>query len=479
MKWIRNLGVVGGLGLATASYAQAPAVQRARDRAETAEDTAERRARSADSVEEGDGEGGGAGGRETRETTRAADRAADDEGSAAGGANGGEPAPEEYVVVPGDTLWDLCEKFMQNPFYWPKIWSINPHIENAHWIYPGNIIKFYAGGEGAEDGAGGGKKGSRAAGEEGGGDEGGEDGNTAGEDGADGEGGSGRGKGGDGEGGDEEFSAGSKTGDGADDQGGGGQDGFDSPAAVAGDTPRPQDLYDDKAFLDMKRKAQKNLGAFHLVHFVSKKEMERAGDLQLALVDENWLTRYQRVLLTTRSPAKKGDRFFIFRATRDIKHPSRPTPLGSLVEIVGLAEVEESEGGKSRAMIMEAYGPIERGDRITPYVEWAPNVKAKPNEREVTAVVADTYEEYTTQLGEHHLVFLDKGKGDGVQPGNTFDIIRRSDGMTGETYKAPDDVIGHILVLDTKDGVSTGIITSSRSEIMVGEKVEMRPAKKD
>src|ERR1700737_5150664 len=57
--------------------------------------------------------------------------------------------PEEYTIQKGDTLWDLSQKFLSNPWYWPKIWSLNPSIENPHWIYPGNRLKVTPGQGGA------------------------------------------------------------------------------------------------------------------------------------------------------------------------------------------------------------------------------------------------------------------------------------------------------------------------------------------
>jgi len=54
-------------------------------------------------------------------------------------------APTEYQVQEGDTLWDLSKKFLNNPWYWPKIWSYNPEIENPNWIYPGSKVRFYPG----------------------------------------------------------------------------------------------------------------------------------------------------------------------------------------------------------------------------------------------------------------------------------------------------------------------------------------------
>src|SRR5438067_11043245 len=58
--------------------------------------------------------------------------------------------PDEYTIQKGDTLWDLSQKFLSNPWYWPKIWSLNPSIENPHWIYPGNKLRIVPGDGGAQ-----------------------------------------------------------------------------------------------------------------------------------------------------------------------------------------------------------------------------------------------------------------------------------------------------------------------------------------
>ena len=50
-------------------------------------------------------------------------------------------APERYVVVPGDTLWGISQRYTDSPWRWPDLWNLNrDQIRNPHLIYPGYVI---------------------------------------------------------------------------------------------------------------------------------------------------------------------------------------------------------------------------------------------------------------------------------------------------------------------------------------------------
>ncbi len=49
---------------------------------------------------------------------------------------------KDYTVKNGDTLWDISNKELNDPFLWPKIWKENPGISNPDRIYPGQSIKI-------------------------------------------------------------------------------------------------------------------------------------------------------------------------------------------------------------------------------------------------------------------------------------------------------------------------------------------------
>ncbi len=51
-----------------------------------------------------------------------------------------EDAPREYVVKKGDTLWDISELYLNDPWHWPELWRLNDDIANPHLIYPGDRL---------------------------------------------------------------------------------------------------------------------------------------------------------------------------------------------------------------------------------------------------------------------------------------------------------------------------------------------------
>ncbi len=351
---------------------------------------------------------------------------------APGAPQGSDQANEVYVVKPGDTLWDLSQKFLGNPWYWPKVWSYNPEIENPHWIYPGNQIRFMPSAEEMPAQVEAGPAQAPAAA------------------------------------GDEEaaMAAPAEMGD-----------------VTSGSMKSPDLMGQDEdvvavaagtriGFSPTRRSLLRQDG------LVTQRELDDAGVLDRAWAEKEMLATYDKVYLRFRNPGQVriGEKYSIFRTMGEVAHPVTHEPYGFMTKVVGNLHVVSTEGGAVGAIIDQTAEPILRGDFVGPLGNFDRQVVAKQNTRQVSGVILTLLIPTEPAVGEHHVVFVDKGSRDGVEAGNTFTVIRRGDplhqGDEGRSF--PSEDVATIVIMDVKDNASAGLVVRSIRELVIGDKVEMR-----
>lgn len=341
---------------------------------------------------------------------------------------GRETAPGEvHTVVRGDTLWDLSRSYLGNPWYWPKVWSYNPEIANPHWIYPGNQVRFFPAGEEVP---------SRV-----------EVGNAP----------------------------------------GGGQ----PPEEVQG-AEMISGTEQEAAPVEVTGKLTPTIHPSRVVRdgFVTQKELDEAGTVTGSLSDAIMLSYPDDIYLSFKhkGDAHVGDRFVLYHTASEIKHPITGARYGYLTKLLGTVKVISVGDQLVTAQITDTWEPISRGDLVGPPNERLGEVmQPRPNEREVKGyVIGSLFPSQPTMLGEFQTVVIDRGSKDGVQAGNTFTVLTRSDPgpeLTPPNRPAPRrqdlpwEDIATCIVVEVKEIASSCLVTRSLREFGAGDHVEMRVGK--
>ena len=374
-------------------------------------------------------------------------------------------APDTHEVVRGDTLWDISEKYLKSPWYWPKVWSINPQIENPHLIYPGDIIYFRRNGEMNLPG-----------------DEGAGRGASRGMNGGYGDG----------------------YGDGSEYEDEGETDALAQTGKTLDATP---ENYKDfvklggKYRIDRFKQIDDTLMDVVQKGFIGNTEEDELAKIVASFEPKELLATGDNVYVEIGSnkedkdnkkedkerkkPAefKIGDYVEILHIGKKIKHPDTGDKIGSVVEIVGRGKVldigkkknddDEDETQIATVKIVKAYDAIERGFYVREYVEQDNQVPLKETEADIKAKILSGYDP-TFYYGPNFIVYLDKGSDDGVEPGIMLSVYRKGDGLRefeGKSSPAnlPWEMIGELVVIRVEEKTSVAVITNSIQALEAGD----------
>ncbi len=338
----------------------------------------------------------------------------------------GESAvPETYIVQPGDTLWDISANILQNPWYWPKVWSYNPDITNPHVIYPGDTIRFqqppasempvmadYASRSGEFPG-------------------------------------------------DEDETA------------------QNSNASAGEEQPmvKKRPVFEIISDVATVHRAPGTVQVM-IDSLVTKDELEESGVIFKAAEERILLKAGDKIYLKFPGgqDVEVGAQYLIFRTIEKVKHPKSKESYGYLTQITGMAEVTMVHDKVATAIIKKGSTIIERGQFVMPLTDDVYRlVEPKNNESEVRGVVLATKFQETKIIGEQELIFIDKGRADGVAVGNTFKAVYRGDPLWGEDEDLPEEEIATLRIVDVKENVSTALVLHARREIDIGTPVVMKP----
>ncbi len=339
-------------------------------------------------------------------------------------------APEQYTVVPGDTLWDISERFLKSPWYWPKVWSLNPQITNPHLIYPGNIISFRGSGEIVVPGT------EMTGMTEG--DESEEIGET------------------------DEASRTGRT--------------LDSTPQDYKDYVKLGGRYRPERFTNI----DDTLFDVTLTGFIADFDWDKLGTVVGAFEPKEMMAQGDSVYVKLGNKKfAPGDKVEFIQEHEKIKHPITKKVVGKNVIVHAYGKVVDvTPDDVATVRITKSFLPVIRGIRIRTFQPLPSQIKLKENADAPQAFIV-AGEGLHENYGESYLVYLDKGSDDGLEVGNMLAVYRRGDGLDelqkpAKESELPWEPIGEVVIINLSEKTAVAMITKSIIALIPGDVASVR-----
>lgn len=379
---------------------------------------------------------------------------------------------DKYVVQEGDWLWKISQNLFGSGFYYSKIWSMNPQITNPHEIEPGQVLVFSTGSEsafpkvafGSFEDEGGGRASVQVA------------------------------------------SSGAFSSYGEDirsnwlrerrklvDKGAFFQsltestyDDVLSMTEVELNTDykkytppiskiiieEPSQEYDKDGVSTVEKQEIAVSQGFYLNTFLTTNLIQDFGYISDKRNESVFVQKGEMVYVKFDKSlqVRPGDQFSIYEPAGKVSHEISDRE-GLRYTITGqIKAVREFEDNKWEVKVTDLIGTVERGARVSVYTPKIAKIFKTYNSRRIEAAMIGCFKDQERGLSLGDVIYLDRGRVDGVELGNVFELYSFMDRGTGKKISSqPTYVKGEATVITVTDNFATAVISYSVNEMGVGD----------
>jgi chemotaxis protein MotB len=166
-----------------------------------------------------------------------------------------------------------------------------------------------------------------------------------------------------------------------------------------------------------------------------------------------------------------GDLFTIYKRTHKVFHPTTGQYMGHLVNRLAVVQVSQIDKDLTTVQIMRAYATVSPGDPVMKFVpptdEGAAVDQLPVGDMEGRVVEFQSNMGIMNLVAQRNIVYLDRGREDGIRPGDRMDVVRSGGGL-------PQRVVGELKILSIEDRTATALITKSISRVLKGDRFKVK-----
>lgn len=173
--------------------------------------------------------------------------------------------------------------------------------------------------------------------------------------------------------------------------------------------------------------------------------------------------------LNNPTEATVGDLFTVYRRVRKVFHPVTKEYLGFVMNRSAVVRVTATDHALTTAEAVLSYGPISPGDPVMRFVPPAPEIETSPASSipDVEGMIIELQADQTmTLVSQSNVVYLDRGREDGLKPGELLDIHRHSAGL-------PPRKIGQLKVLSVEPHTAAAIVSKANTRVFTGDRFKL------
>lgn len=213
-----------------------------------------------------------------------------------------------------------------------------------------------------------------------------------------------------------------------------------------------------------------------MVGFIRKEPVTPSGSLFKIKDDKEMASTGDFVYIKPGSNINfyPGARYTVYRIYGPIVEEKTENLVGSQYYLTGVVEIKKIEPLYALAEVIKAYRAIAIDDLLMPFETRSPEIPIIEFEKGIDGAIISE-EEKRKIIGDNTIVFINKGKKDGIKPGQFYSIYyqekkRISPESREEIYLDPVD-FGSLIVLRAEQTTSSVLITKSDKDIYPGAKI--------
>ena len=168
------------------------------------------------------------------------------------------------------------------------------------------------------------------------------------------------------------------------------------------------------------------------------------------------------------SDAAIGDLYTVYRRVRKVFHPVTGVYLGFSTIRLAVVKVTQVDSDLTTVEVVRSFNALSPGDLVMRFTPPPVIEEVVPtSDSEISGMIVELQADKTmTLVSQSDVVYLDRGRIDGLKAGDLMDVYRRSAGL-------PVRKIGQLKILSTEEETATAKIVKANTRVMKGDRYKL------